>query len=223
MSIESLLEEYFQIFHKLNANEKKVIIDASRLVEYDEHQIISHGRHDCLGIFVIINGDIRAYMNHNSGKEITLYHLYDHDTALFTASCMMIDINFDIYMEAESKVKAILIPKNVYQELSKHSTTLSEYNNSLLSSRFSDIMWILEQVVFHTLDKRLAYYLLEQINSTGSNHLVLTHEKIANDLGTAREVISRMLKYFHQEKILSIKRNLIIIEDENKLEEISNK
>jgi len=84
-------------------------------------------------------------------------------------------------------------------------------------------MWIFEQMAFHSLDKRLAYYLIEQSYNEDSNTLNFTHEKIANDLGTAREVISRMLKYFELEKIVELKRNKIIILDEKKLSEISEK
>ena len=132
----------------------------------------------------------------------------------------MKNINFDIYLECEEDTEIILIPTEKYKDILDSSKTISNYINNILSSRFSDMMWIFEQFVFHSLDKRLANYLLDQEHD---NNVNVTHEKIANDLGSAREVISRMLKFFENEKIIQLSRNKIIILNINKLESIAEK
>ena len=126
----------------------------------------------------------------------------------------------DINLKCEEDTKILLIPTKKYELILESSNKISNYVNNILSSRFSDTMWILEQVVFHSLDKRLANYLLEQeINNT----LYVTHEKIANELGSAREVISRMLKYFEKDNIVLLSRNKISITNIQKLVEIAEK
>lgn len=221
--ITKALSSNFLIWNRLNAEEKKKIADAVIVKKFVAGEAIHHGSYDCSGLIILVSGSLRTYMMNENGKQITLYRLFDKDICLFSASCMMKDITFDIYIDCEKDATALLIPIDQYKEIVEDSRTILDYTNRILTSRFSDIMWIFEQIAFHSLDKRLAYYLIEQSYNEDSNTLNFTHEKIANDLGTAREVISRMLKYFELEKIVELKRNKIIIVDEDRLSEISEK
>lgn len=223
MDIERALSSNFLIWNKLSRNEKDELVESAIPKKFITGEAIHHGSYDCSGLIIIISGSLRAYMMSENGKQITLYRLANKDICLFSASCMMKEITFDIYIDCEKDAIALLIPTDKYKEIISKSRIISDYTNKILTTRFSDIMWIFEQVVFHSLDKRLAYYLIEQTYNEDSDVLNYTHEKIANDLGTAREVVSRMLKYFEQENIVELKRNKIIVLDENKLAEISEK
>ncbi|HOR17574.1 MAG TPA: Crp/Fnr family transcriptional regulator [Bacilli bacterium] len=223
MEINKILANNFLIWDKLTSEEKTKITNAAVIKRFVAGEAIHHGSYDCSGLIILISGSLRAYMMNESGKQITLYRLFEKDICLFSASCIMKDITFDIYIDCEKDATVVLIPIDQYKEIVDNSRTILDYTNRILTSRFSDIMWIFEQMAFHSLDKRLAYYLIEQSYNEDSNTLNFTHEKIANDLGTAREVISRMLKYFELEKIVELKRNKIIILDEKKLSEISEK
>ncbi len=179
------------------------------------------GSENCSGLFLIKSGQVRAYIISESGKEITLYRLFDRDVCIFSASCMMKNIAFEIYIEVEKETTAFLIPIAAFRRLSEESLAVMSFTNQLMASRFTEVMWIMEQALFMSFDKRLANFLLEQANLEASNNLEITHERIANHLGTAREVVSRMLKYFQNEGMVSLNRGTIRIEDYQKLEKLS--
>lgn len=175
---------------------------------------------NCSGLFLLQSGQVRAYIISESGKEITLYRLFERDVCIFSASCIMKNIAFDIYIEVEKNTKAFLIPTITFQNISKQSLAVQAFTNELMASRFSEVMWIMEQALFVSFDKRLANFLLEQVNIEESDTLEITHEKIANNLGTAREVVTRMLKYFQSEGVVTLNRGVIDILDRKKLEQM---
>ncbi len=178
------------------------------------------GSENCSGLFLIHSGQVRAYIVSEGGKEITLYRLFERDVCIFSASCMMKNISFDVFVEVEKDTQAFLIPTSVFRKLSQESLPIQVFTNNLMASRFSDVMWIMEQALFTSLDKRIANFLLEQLVIGESNRIEITHEKIANHLGTAREVVTRMLKYFQNEGIVALNRGTIDILDEKKLNKL---
>ena len=133
---------------------------------------------------------------------------------------MIKNISFDIFLEIEKETKAILVPVDIYKKMSEESLAIQSFTNELMASRFTDIMWIMEQALFTSLDERLAMFLIEQSNVDGTDTISITHEKIANHLGSAREVISRLLKYFQEEGMISLARGKIKITDKRKLSKI---
>ena len=98
-----------------------------------------------------------------------------------------------------------------------HSLAAANYTNQLMASRFSEVMWLMEQIMWKSFDQRLASFLLEESLLEDSLVLNITHEKIANHLGTAREVVTRMLRYFQAEGMVSLTRGAIHLTDRNKL------
>ena len=158
-----------------------------------------------------------------TGREITLFRLFQRDICVFSASCMMPNINFEVYIDAERDTDALLIPTGIYRTLSEASPAVKEYTAQLVASRFSDVMWILEQALFSSFDKRLAAFLLEQSNIEESELLHITHEEIARHLGSAREVVTRMLKVFQSEEIVKLSRGGIQILSRRRLEELANR
>jgi CRP/FNR family transcriptional regulator len=100
------------------------------------------------------------------------------------------------------------------------NNAVANYTNHLMASRFTDVMWLIDQVLFKSMATRLASFLLYESNIEESDELNITHEKIANHIGTAREVVTRMLKYFQQEELIEMARGSIIITDRKKLAEL---
>lgn len=217
----SFFTQSLPFWGKLNETQKKQLLNAVLPQKFKKGTSLHSGSDDCSGLFLIKSGQIRIYIVSESGKEITLYHLFERDICLFSASCMMKNIRFEVFVEAEKDTEVLLIPTKVYAELEQNCIVMADYTNQLMSSRFSEVMWIMEQVLFMSFDKRLALFLLEQANSEGSNTLSITHEMIAKHLGSAREVVTRMLKYFQDEKMVSLSRGGIIITDEKKLQNIA--
>lgn len=211
--------EYFPSWDKLTENEKSKLSDAAVPRAISAGTVIHNGSEDCTGLFLIKSGQLRAYILSEEGREITLYRLFEMDMCLFSASCMMNSIQFDITIEAEKDTELWVIPSGLYNSLMQDSAILANITNELMSTRFSEVMWLIEQILWKSFDKRLAEFLLDEANIEGSNTLKMTHEKIANHLGTAREVVTRMLRYFQGENLVKITRGTIEIIDEEGLRE----
>lgn len=218
---KTILNKSFQIWDKLSTDEQGKLLNNSKIINYKKGEIIHKDENSCLGLIMISKGQVKAFSSQDGDKRITLYKLFENDICLFTASCIMKDVTFEIYLECEEDTEVLLIPTDKYEKILKESSLIYNYINQIILSRFSDVMWILEQVVFHSLDKRIANYILDEIQD--SKELIITHERIAKDLGTAREVVSRLLKHFEKDNILKLSRNKIYIIKEDKLIEISEK
>ena len=172
-------------------------------------------------MLVIKSGQLRSYIVSDEGKEVTLYRLLERDICLFSAACMMSSIRFEVTIETEKDSEVWLIQQETYHEVMERSAPLANYTCQLLASRFSEVMWLMDQILFKRFDARLATFLIEESAIEGSDTLEITHEKIANHMGTAREVVTRMLKYFHEEGMVSLTRGGVTLHDRAKLTEMA--
>ncbi len=181
--------------------------------------MLHSGPDDCSGLYVITGGQVRSYILSESGREVTLFRLFERDVCIFSASCVMKDIRFDVQTQAVENTSTILIPTPVFKELNESSIAVADYTNRLLSSRFSDVMWLLQQILFMSFDRRLAIFLLEHVDAGGK--LNATHEEIAGDMASAREVVTRMLRYFQSEGIVRLSRGRIQVTNMKKLKKLA--
>ena len=211
---------YFPIWDQLTPQQQETLSNAASPRSVPKGTVLHNGSADCLGLLLIRSGQLRAYILSDEGREITIYRLFEMDICLFSASCMMRSIQFDITIEAEKDTEVWVIPPNVYKSLMEESAPVANYTNELMSSRFSDVMWLIEQVLWKRFDSRLAAFLLEESAIEGSPALHMTHEKIGNHLGTAREVVTRMLRYFQSEGMVKMTRGCIEITDAHKLRDL---
>ncbi|HNX14950.1 MAG TPA: Crp/Fnr family transcriptional regulator [Oscillospiraceae bacterium] len=215
------LSEYFPIWEKLNTTEQNRLSEAAQKRFVRKGTLVYGGSADCIGLFLIRSGQLRAYILSDEGREITIYRLFERDICLFSASCMMSSIQFEISIEAEKDTELWVIPTNVYKNLMVNSVAIANYTNEIMAARFSEVMWLIEQIMWKSFDKRLAAFIIGESNLEESDVLKLTHEKIANHLGTAREVVTRMLNYFQSEDMITLTRGEIIIKDRKRLEVLS--
>ena len=209
----------FPIQNKLTSEEFSTLQKAASPRNISKGTILQAGQGECHGLFLIRNGQLRAYTT-NSDKEITLYRLLEDDICLFSASCIMNNLQFDVYIEAMEDTAIWVIKADIYKRLMKSSLTIANYTNELMASRFSEVMWLFEQIMFQSFDKRLANFLQSEISMSGNTQLTVTHEEIANHLGSAREVVTRMLKHFQNEHIVKLSRGSIEIIDTKKLNDL---
>jgi len=177
---------------------------------------------ECLGLVLVKSGQLRAYILSEDGREITIGRLFEYDVSLLSASCVMPDLQFNVMIEAEKDSEFWSIPACLFKNLVDESLAVSSYSRNLLSSNFSDLMWLMEQIMWKSFDKRLASFLLEEMNLEGTPVLKITHEKIAAHMGTAREVVTRMLRYFQNEGMVRLTRGSIEIIAEEKLQALSD-
>ena len=214
--------EYFPIWDKLTPEQQQRMRTASEFRTVKKGTVLHNGSLDCLGLLLIRSGQLRAYILSDEGREITVYRLFERDICLFSASCVMPDVQFDIVIEAEKDSEIWIIPACLYKELMEESLAVSNYSGQLISSHFSELMWLVEQIMWKSFDKRLAEFLLEESRLEGTDSLKLTHEKIANHLGTAREVVTRMLRYFQNEGMVTLTRGSVDIVDRSRLQNLGS-
>lgn len=217
-----LLSDYFPIYNKLSPADQEALLQVSSLHTVSQGAMLHRGGDDCMGLLVVKSGQLRAYMTSEDGREITLYRLFDHDICLFAASCIMNSLQFDVMIRAEKDTTFWLIPPCYYKELMERDAVVANFTNDLMSSRFTDVMWLMEQVMWKSFDKRLAAFLLEESVIEDTLLLKITHETIAAHLGTAREVVTRMLKYFQTEGAVVLTRGTIEIKNKKRLQQISD-
>ena len=207
------LQEFFPIWNKLSEAQQQRLLTAAEIRNAKGGTTLHNGSMDCLGLLLIRKGQLRVYTLSSEGREITLYRLFELDTCLFSASCVMPDILFDVVVEAEKDSEFYILPSCLFKDMMEESAPIATYANQLLSSRFSEVMWLMEQIMWKSFDKRLAKFLLEESNLENNPQLKLTHERIANHLGTAREVVTRMLRYFQSEGMVTLTRGTIELTD----------
>ena len=214
------LAKYFPIWDKLTPGQQERIRSTSILHNVKGGTVLHSGGPDCLGLLLVKSGQLRAYMLSDEGREVTISRFFEMDMCLFSASCVMKNMLFDVFIEAEKDSEVWVIPACLYQNLMDESLALANFSHSLITSHLSDVMWLMEQIMWKSFDKRLAKFLLEEIALEESNSLKITHERIANHLGTAREVVTRMLRYFQSEGMVKLTRGSVDITDEKKLRKL---
>ena len=213
-------QSYFPIWNKLTDEEKETMTKSVFLRKVAKGTRLNDGGSECTGLFLIKTGQLRAYILSPEGHEVTIYRLFERDICLFSASCMMRSIQFDITIEAEKDTEAWVIPVDVYSRLLEKSLPVSHYTTELMAARLSETMWLIEQIMWKSLDKRVADFLINEASIEETSKLKITHEAIANHLGSHREVITRMLKYFQNEGMVSISRGAIELLDYDKLRKL---
>ena len=209
--------EYFPIWDKLTPQQQERLSQGAVLRRAKKGAILHNGTMDCLGLLLVREGQLRAYIYSDNGREVTIYRLFERDICLFSASCIMQSIQFDITIEAEKDSQFWVIPPELYKSVMEQSAPLANYTSQIMASRFTDVMWLVEQIMWKSLDQRLAAFLLEESALENTPVLKITHERIANHMGTAREVVTRMLRYFQDEGVVSLSRGTVSILDAEKL------
>ena len=216
------LRDFFPVWAQLSAQQQNKLSAGTVARNVKKGSALHSGSSECTGLLLVREGQLRAYILSDEGREVTLYRLFDRDICLFSAACIMRSIQFEIMIEAEKDTSLWVIPAEIYQGIMAESAPLSNFTNEIMASRFSEVMWLMEQIMWKSFDKRLAGFLLEESALEGSAVLKLTHDTIAKHMGTAREVVTRMLRYFQGEGMVKLTRGAVEITDEEALEVLRN-
>ena len=216
------LWDFFPVWSQLSEQQQNKLGAGTVARNVKKGSALHSGSSECTGLLLVREGQLRAYILSDEGREVTLYRLFDRDICLFSAACIMRSIQFEIMIEAEKDTSLWVIPAEIYQGIMAESAPLSNFTNEIMASRFSEVMWLMEQIMWKSFDKRLADFLLEESALEGSAVLKLTHDTIAKHMGTAREVVTRMLRYFQSEGMVKLSRGAVEITDEKALEVLRN-
>lgn len=216
------ISEYFPMWRRLAPEDQEALVGAAFERKVGAGDVIHSGGADCVGLLAIKSGRLRSYILSREGRKVTIYRLFERDICLFSASCMLYSIQFDVTIEAEVDTALYVIPTEVYKRVMERSAALANYTNQIMAARFSEVMWLIEQIMWKSMDKRLAAFLIEQSAIEESAIIGLTHDRIANHLGTAREVVTRMLRYFQNEGMVKLGRGSVELKDGEALSRLAD-
>jgi len=214
------IKQFFPMWDKFSSSEQQKLYSSALLRTARKGTLIHGGSADCTGLLLVKSGQLRAYILSEEGREITIYRLFEGDICLFSASCIMRSIQFDISVSAEKDSEIIIIPPEVYTGIMETSAAAANYANEIMATRFSEVVWLIEQIMWKSMDKRIASFLLSEAAIEETLKLRITHETIANHLGTHREVVTRILRYLQDEGTVQLSRGTVEITDEKALSDI---
>ncbi len=217
----SLLKAHFSFWDNLTKQEQELLFETSVIKHYSKGSSVYNGSDDCLGMLLVKKGQLRIYVLSDDGREVTLFRLFENDVCVLSASCVIESVTFDVLINAEDDTDLLVLNSSVYNELKEKNVYVENFTHKLTTTRFSDVMWTMEQILFMGADKRLAIFLIDESSKNKSNEIHMTHEQIARLMGSAREVITRMLKYFVSEGIVTLTRGCIHIIDKQKLRSLT--
>lgn len=216
---ETVYKEIFPFWEKIPDVEREYICQNSCALTYPPGENIHDGS-ECSGVIFVRSGSLRLYMMSDEGKDITLYRLHRGDMCMLSASCVLNAITFDVFIDAEEETECFVISGPAFAAVSERNPAVRIFALETAVSRFSDVMWVMQQILFMSMDRRLAIFLSDESARTGLDTIPLTHGQIARYMGSAREVVSRMLKYFAGEGIVEVSRGGVKILDKKRLRQL---
>ncbi len=216
----AFVQSMFPFWNQLNDEDTALLTQQVRSQAFLPGETIHSGSNDCVGVLLIKSGELRAYILSEEGKEVTLFRLVGGEVCMLSASCLLNSITFDLFIEAVNATELCLIDSQTFSRVMEHNIYVENFALRSVTERFSDVMWAMEQILFMSFDRRLAIFLLDETAKTGVDNLTMTHEQIARYVGSAREVVSRMLKYFAKEGIVAVHRGGVEILDKQKLRKL---
>ena len=213
---EPIFKNIFPFWNEISETDRNYICQNTYALTYRKGTTVHNGN-ECSGVFFVRKGSLRVYMLSEEGKEITLYRLHEGNFCMLSASCVLQTVTFDVFVDAEEDCECYVVDGGAYSSVAENNTNIKIFTLETAISRFSDVMWVMQQILFMSIDKRLAIFLIDESARIGSDRIELTHEQIAKYIGSAREVVSRMLKYFTNEGIVESSRKGVLILDKKRL------
>ena len=211
----------FPFWDDLTPDEQTMLCRSTRPVRYQKGERVHSPVENCVGILLLRSGQLRAYLLSEDGRDITLYRLFKGEVCILSASCVMDEVDFDLYIDAEEDTEAYCIGAGTFRRLMQENVYVRSYAYQMTAERFSDTMWTMQQILFMSADRRLAIFLTDELAKTGGDTLRMTHDQIARYMGSAREVVSRLLKYFAQEGLVRLSRGGVTVLDKDRLRQLA--
>ena len=216
MNCESLFSEIFPFWDTLTPDEKHSVCSSTREARYSRGTVVHDGA-SCPGLTIVRSGCLRASVISEEGREVTLYRLHDAEFCMLSASCVIEAISFDVHFIAEEDSECLVLSAGVLGEICGRHPAAEIFALNKTVERFSDVMWVLQQILFLSLDRRLAGFLYDESVRQKTDELSFTHEDIARNIASAREAVSRLLKYFEGEGLVSLARGKVLLLDRARL------
>ena len=198
---------------------KKEFMDYSYYIQIPSGRVIFSEGDEVNGIALLISGAVRVYKESQTGREITLYRFGEGESCVITANAILHQQDFPATARVEQDAEAVMVPANTFSDWVRRYEPWREFVFALVSQRLYRVMEIVEEIAFQRMDRRVAAFLVER--SQRQNPIPVTHQEIANEIGSSREVISRLLEDFSKRGLVSLTRGEVKVVDLGELTSIS--
>lgn len=206
----------FSFYNKAGSMSQKELEQNGMFVSLKAGEFYFHEGDACRQIAIVGEGNIRVYKTGETGKEITLYHVRSGETCILTASCVLGGMNYPASAVAEEETTAVVFAAPLFRGWVAGNEAIRDFVFTTLANRMAGVMTLVEEITFNKMDGRLAEYLRKKFSNKGRSvkEIQITHEQIAIELGSAREVVSRLLKEFERQGAIELARGRILLKNE---------
>ena len=210
-------EDIFPFWSKLTEKEKEYIENVIYTEKYNKGMLMHRTEDSCKGLVTVLTGQLRTYILSEEGREVTLFRVNEEEVCILSASCLLDTITFDVLIEATEDTEVLVIPAPALNQILQQNPHVELFMYKSATEKFSDVMWTMQQILFLKIDQRVAQFLWDEMVQKNSMTLSITHDEIAKFIGSAREVVTKVLKYMVKEGALELKRGTIILLDKELL------
>lgn len=207
----------FSFCSQLNQTEKELIQKSVQTEKYEKGMVMHRSENSCKGLMAVLTGQLRTYILSDEGREVTLFRVYEGEVCVLSASCLMDSISFDVMIEAAEDTEVLIIPSVILNQVMGDNPYVELYLYKAAAEKFSEVMWTMQQILFQKIDQRVAQFLWDEMLRSNSQIIKITHDELARYIGSAREVVTKVLKYLSVEKAVELRRGQIIVSDKEKL------
>lgn len=190
------------------------ILDKGQVVNYESGKVLMEPGQFIKAVPLVIDGSIKIMRMDDEGKELFLYYLEPGETCALSLTCCSAARPSEIKAVVEEPATIIFVPVQLHEQWSDEFKQWKDFVSSTYQQRFQEMLIALDAVAFKRMDERLMRYIVTKMKQLKANELHTTHQEIANELGTSREVISRLLKQLEKKKWIELGRNVIYIRDD---------
>ena len=202
---------------KLSTTDQQQLAQSSHVERYKKGEMIHRTDTECKGLLVVLSGQMRIYILSEEGREVTLFRVHQNETCVLSASCLIDSIAFDVMMEATEDIEVLVVQTCAFFQVMEQNPEIELYLYKTATEHFSDVMWTMQQILFMRIDQRIAQFLWDEMVQKGSTTLSITHDEIAKYIGSAREVVTKVMKYMAQEEVVALSRGRVEILSNEKL------
>ena len=211
------IADTFPFINTLSEKDRALLEESLVTNSFSKGTIVNRSEDGCLGVLSVMSGRLRVYIVSDEGREITLFRVDPGEICVLSVSCLLDSIVFDVVIEASEETTVSIIPAPIIHRLEKDNPEVGLFLYKTAAEKFSEVMWTMQQIMFMKIDQRIAIFLWDEQSRSEGNVLLITHDEIARQIGSSREVVTRIMKYFEEEGILSLERGKVIISDKEAL------
>lgn len=208
----------FPFWDDLTTEQQEDVARGTVIQQFPAGSMVHSCGGECLGLFLVQKGRVRAYLLSEEGREVTLFQMGEGDVCTLSAACVMDPIAFDTQMTALEDCQLLVVNSGVVRRIMEENIYARCFIYEMTTRRFTDVMQSMQQLLFLGVDQRLAVFLLRASEEADGPEIKITHEQIAQQISSAREVVARMLKRFSTQGLVEVRRGSVRLLDKAGLE-----